>query len=309
MGDERVNQNLDLALMHTYWTRYHNKIASEMAGIYPEWDDEQLFQETRRILIAIYQKIMFYDVFPWILGCDNICEHGLVYSSLSQIDDYNNTCKPNILSEFVHAASKGLHAMVLRKLEYFNEKRNAFKDISMKDSFYRPYSIEEESNFDALSIGQTTQNPNHQGPNFENDMTNFTYTDVLKYVLDLPAQDIWRSRWAGTPSYNDIRSECGLIRATDFDEFRDAIDPQNIEKLKSVYRNVDDVDLYVGGLLERNYPGAKVGTTFFWIFIQQLLRFRQCDRFWYEHPEAGFTKIQLKIIKGVTLSSIMCETG
>ncbi|XP_057659333.1 peroxidase-like [Diorhabda carinulata] len=140
-------------------------------------------------------------------------------------------------------------------------------------------------------------------------MTNFTYTDVLKYVLDLPAQDIWRSRWAGIPSYNDIRSECGLIRATDFDEFSDAIDPQNIEKLKSVYRNVDDVDLYVGGLLERNYPGAKVGTTFFWIFIQQLLRFRQCDRFWYEHPEAGFTKIQLKIIKGVTLSSIMCETG
>ena len=35
-----------------------------------------------------------------------------------------------------------------------------------------------------------------------------------------------------------------------FSDLRKSFEPKDIERLKKVYRNVDDIDLYVGGFLE-----------------------------------------------------------
>jgi hypothetical protein len=67
-GDGRVNEQIDLALLHTIWLREHNRIAFELSRLNPRWSDEAIFQETRRIIIAQIQHITYNEFLPIVLG-------------------------------------------------------------------------------------------------------------------------------------------------------------------------------------------------------------------------------------------------
>lgn len=73
-GDGRVNEQVDLALLHTIWMREHNRIAETMAQLHPQWSDEAVFQETRRIVVAEIQHITYNEFLPIILGKLTVCQ-------------------------------------------------------------------------------------------------------------------------------------------------------------------------------------------------------------------------------------------
>jgi Animal haem peroxidase len=45
--------------------------------------------------------------------------------------------------------------------------------------------------------------------------------------------------------------------------------------------HVNDVDLFVGGLAEKPFGASQMGSTFTWIFLEQLDRLQEGDRFYY----------------------------
>lgn len=63
-----MNETPDLVTMHTLFMREHNRIAEGLKEENPTWSDERLYQESRRIVGAILQKITYDEYLPIILG-------------------------------------------------------------------------------------------------------------------------------------------------------------------------------------------------------------------------------------------------
>ena len=54
-GDSRSNEQPGLAVYHTVWIREHNRVAKELSYLNPHWNDERLYQEARKVVIAEIQ--------------------------------------------------------------------------------------------------------------------------------------------------------------------------------------------------------------------------------------------------------------
>lgn len=56
--------------------------------------------------------------------------------------------------------------------------------------------------------------------------------------------------------------------------------PQLADKLQEAYGTVDNIDLYIGGMLESKDGPGELFTA---IMLDQFVRIREADRFWFEN--------------------------
>jgi hypothetical protein len=113
-GDARINQNPTLSIVQIIFIREHNRIANELHKINPQWSDEILFQEARRINIAQYQCISYYGWFTSIVGVKNLKNLGFYYqpSGGEHATDYNETLELSVRNEFSAGVFRLLHTLI-----------------------------------------------------------------------------------------------------------------------------------------------------------------------------------------------------
>ena len=116
VGDLRVNEQPNLAVMHTLFLREHNRISTALKKINPKWSDEKLYQESRRILIAEWQHIIYNEWLPLILGDRYMSRYGLYPLDAGYSRQYRTDFDPRITNAFASAAFRFGHSLIPRNI-------------------------------------------------------------------------------------------------------------------------------------------------------------------------------------------------
>ncbi|XP_043224189.1 uncharacterized protein LOC122382646 isoform X1 [Amphibalanus amphitrite] len=311
-GDTRASEQPGLAVMHTLLMREHNRMVDYLKRINPHWNDEQLFQNGRRILSAVNQHITYNEFLPRVLGWNAINLYGLNLDSEGYFNGYDPYCDASILNEFATAAFRFGHSLLKPKLVRMdNAYQHTGPDIKLKDTFFNPDPLYEPGMIDQVIRGLATTSMETLDQFITEEVTNHLFEDkkVPFSGLDLVALNLQRGRDHGLAPYNQYRSLCNLTYARDFNDLTREISPPILERLRRTYSSVNDIDLFTGGLAETPLHGGLVGPTFGCIIGIQFRALKRCDRFWYENddPLVRFTEAQLAEIRKSTLSKMVCD--
>lgn len=305
-GDIRVNEQIGLTAMHTIWLREHNRIAIELKELNRHWDGETLYQEARKIVGAQMQHITYSHWLPNIIGAKGM-------EMLGEYKGYDPTVNPSVSNEFATAALRFGHTLINPILHRLNETFEPIAQghLPLHKAFFAPWRMVYEGGVDPLLRGMFSVPAKLKMPteNLNTELTEKLFLTAHAVALDLAAINIQRSRDHGIPGYNEYRKVCNLPVAETFDDLKNEISSDVVRnKLKELYGHPGNIDIFVGGILEDQIDGARIGPLFRCILIEQFSRLRSGDRHWYENPSA-FTPEQLSQIKVSSLGRVLCDNG
>ena len=75
-------------------------------------DDEELYQQTRRIVIAELQNIVYNEFLPIILGEKFVKDHNLNLPSIESSSTYEDAINPTLSNEFATFAFRFGHTLI-----------------------------------------------------------------------------------------------------------------------------------------------------------------------------------------------------
>ncbi|XP_065073904.1 uncharacterized protein LOC135697958 isoform X1 [Ochlerotatus camptorhynchus] len=312
-GDARASEQPGLTTIHTVFMREHNRIVEGLRGVNPHWNGDQLYEHARRIIIAQNQHITYNEFLPRILSWNAVNLYGLKLLPQGYYKDYNPTCNPAIVTEFASAAFRIGHSLLRPHIPRLSAQHQPIDPpILLRDGFFKmDIFLQQVGLIDEISRGLVATPMETLDQFITGEVTNHLFEDrrIPFSGVDLIALNVQRARDHGIPSYNNYRALCNLKRAQNWDDLAREIPPEVISRLKRIYNNVDDIDLFPGGMSERPLQGGLVGPTFACIIAIQFRQVRKCDRFWYENddPTVKFTEAQLAELRKTTLSRIICE--
>ncbi|KAJ1348042.1 Peroxidase mlt-7 [Parelaphostrongylus tenuis] len=297
-GDIRANLFLGLSSLHIIFAREHNRIARRLQDLNRSWSGDRLFQETRKIVGAIIQNIVYNEYLPKLLGV----AHSKV---IGEYKGYDNSIDPTIANEFTTSAFRFGHGMLeegYKRLD-FSGQNISHGGFTFSEGVFKSSKILFEGGVDPVLRGlmnSAVKRPHRMTPSI---------TEKMFGNNDLGTLNIQRGRDHGIPSYNTMRTFCGLPKARNFEEFSDMILDRNLRiGLSRTYNTTNDVDFYVGSMLEDPVIGGLIGTTLSCVIGEQFKRLRDGDRFYFENPGV-FTPLQLNEIRKSSLSRVICDNG
>ncbi|MGE9270955.1 MAG: peroxidase family protein, partial [Verrucomicrobiales bacterium] len=271
-GDTRVNEQVGLTALHTLFVREHNYWAQQYREGNPSATGDEIFEYARQIVGAEMQHITYEEYLPVILG----------HHALPPYQGYAEDVDPRIANEFATAAYRFGHTLCSPSLLRLDENGDTAEegDLELSAAFFDPTQIENygiETLLRGLA-GQECQELDHQ---VVDGLRNFLFGSPGAGGIDLPSLNMQRGRDHGLPSYTEVREALGFPPAEDFSDITPNEELQ--ESLAAVYDDVEQVDLWIGGLCEPHVRGAMVGPVFHAILTDQFRRLRDGDRFWYRH--------------------------
>ncbi|CAN5261362.1 peroxidase family protein [soil metagenome] len=289
-GDVRANENPELTSVQTLFVREHNRIATQLKSQNPTWNDEKLYQEARRRVIAEIEAITYNEFLPALLGSNN----------LQPYKGYNPRVNATVSTEFSTAAFRFGHSMLGNDIEFLDNNGNEIAEpLALKDAFFNP-AVVTANGIDPMLKYLASDQAEEIDVKVVDGLRNFLFGLPGQGGLDLASLNIQRGRDHGVDDYNAVRQAYGLPRVTSFSQITK--NPVTQQQLQVLYGSVDNIDLWVGGLAEDHLPGGSLGPTFTRIVADQFERTRAGDRFWYENDFSGK---ELQNLRGTKLSDII----
>lgn len=144
-GDNRVNQNPGLQLLQTVLVREHNRIADILGKLNPKWNDETVFEEARRVLIAEVQHITYNEYLPILLGESVMRQMGLTpLQGTQQANIYDPTIDPRTANEFATAAGRFGHSMVRSIYSRVDRDYKNIGSFMLRNQYFRSHMFYDE---------------------------------------------------------------------------------------------------------------------------------------------------------------------
>uniref|UniRef100_A0A803VXV7 NAD(P)H oxidase (H2O2-forming) n=1 Tax=Ficedula albicollis TaxID=59894 RepID=A0A803VXV7_FICAL len=301
LGSAWGNENPFLQAESIAWFRYHNHLAKALAQKHPAWSDEDLFQHARKRVIATFQSIVLYEWLPTLLG-----------TRVPEYQGYQQHLDPSLSPEFVVAAGQFLATMVPPGV-YKRDTKCQFQDVSVSsgsfpavrlcNSYWSRESpgLQEAEDVDKLLLGMSSQIAEREDNIVVEDLQDYWYGPIKYSRTDLVASWVQRGRDFGLPTYNQVRQRFGLEPLQNWSNLAPHLEPQVLQKVAALYaNNVAGLELLPGGMLEAD------GSLFSTIILEQFVRLRDGDRFWFENTKNGlFTEEEIREIRNTTFHSIL----
>lgn len=127
---------------------------------------------------------------------------------------------------------------------------------------------------------------------------------------DLVARNIQRARDHGIPTYEKLRSICGLSQGSDTSPPSD-INQSTWNSLLNTFQFSKNIEAFTGGLAEATPPDGVVGPLFSCIIGMQFKRLKDGDRYFYTHTTGnnarGLPENTKKTVLRRTLGHIICD--
>ncbi|MEM8547832.1 MAG: peroxidase family protein, partial [Pseudomonadota bacterium] len=291
-GDPRANEQVGLATMHTLFVREHNRLVDEISAANPGLDGEAVYQRARRIVGAQMQHITYTEFLPVLLGAD----------PLSPYTGYDPLVDASIVNEFSSAAYRLGHSMLSGRIMRIDAAGEMIPEghLGLKDAFFQPQKLVTEGGIEPILRGLAAQVCESVDAFVVDDVRNTLFGAPGSGGFDLVALNIQRGRDHGLPSYNESRIAMGMLPKAAFSEM--TTDPDLAARLSSAYPQVDDVDLWIGGLAEDPVGASALGELFHGIVKYQFEVLRDGDRFWYER---ALPADELAAVRNTTLADII----
>ena len=304
-----------LHAMHTLFVREHNYVVDELEVQYPgQYSTEEKYQLARLCVSALLAKIHTIAWTPTLL--DNpVARAGLNVNwrgSEEAILDYGTRFEYELATLFV-GENYVPHAGATREGTTTAETlyNTTFAMVEEFVSVYRMHPLLP----DELTVGSTTFSLNELAFQDARQLTpEDTTSNLLKALGETPSRtltlqnyprqlynlqkpgfpnginlaeiDLLRDRQRNLSRYNDMRRQLLLEPYNSIDDLTD--DEEERRLLKSVYDDVDQIDLMVGTLVDKERPaGFAFGIVAYHIFVVQASRRILSDRFLMEDFNAN----------------------
>jgi hypothetical protein len=316
-GDFRADENPVLESLHTIWVREHNRKCEDLKNKHPDWDDENLYQEARKYVIALHQQVAVYEWLKILIG------ETVFDEIIGKYQGYNKNLDPSLSHSFVLSAIRVPHDQVNFPLILpINDKC----DITPLPGVTPGYEWQERANClreftDMYSIDQFIKGAYLQfAQSFDGVITDnmrsiYSKADTPFANFDVEAGNIHRGRKNKVPTFYqlkklhqnvDLYDTIGCIPGeTDSLECFLGI-TKNITRaanLQNLYKRVNQIDSFVGFVVEDDKTETLISKTAAIIYAKEFKKIRDADRFWFENNM--FTNKVLKEIKNTKFSDII----
>ena len=192
------------------------------------------------------------------------------------------------------------HSMVAQHVAAVDSSFNNVTDFSLADGFFNSSAFRDDRNFvEKTTRGQIVEPAQAWDPAFNRVIKD----ELMDEHLDLVSLNIQRGRDHGITGYNSYREACGIQtggqydRVDTFEQLTSGgfLGSSDVEKLRRLYEHcthctvhctltvhryehVDDIDLFVAGVMEAPHEDALVGPVFKCIIGDQFIRLKEGDR-------------------------------